>query len=289
MKKAFTLIELIIVIGIIAILSATLIVSLSGSSDSAKAAKCLANMHALAMGVQGRAVAGSNALLAGSITKYTSARMDNTTTLHGWIGWNGTSYISPYSEDDDAREKTLKNGSIWSYVSGNKDVYFCPLHRKAAEDASVGLKYGPLWSYAMNAKFGWMNQTDPYSYKYCGRDFVSLADKNKILLFAELPFTKNAIVSKPDFNSGASKANDPILQYSGNGGDELIGFNHKLGKREMYGHVCFADGHTEKFQLPRNATEQNIKELTKWLCDPSSSNDIVLENGKYQQLGTTDE
>lgn len=301
MKKAFTLIEMLVVIGIIAILIGILVPALSGSSDSAKAAKCLANLHTLAMGVQARAMENGHYPFAGSLQRYRSARhADGAVAAHGWVGWSSDnasgSYISPYSSDKDARYYSLTNGAIWRAVSRNRDVFVCPVHRDVLRKR-VGSKdkYGPCWSYAMNAWFGWQTRDSPYNRNHAGRHYEHVEEKAKILLFAELPFIDcvdlgGNQVQTADYSEGANKANDPVLQYSDcdGGGDEIIGFNHKQGKRDVFAHVCFADGHTEKFRLPRNASQANLKQLTKWLCYPRTDSgkrfDIVIEGDEYKQL-----
>ena len=281
MKRAFTLVELIVVIGIIVILMGILIPALSGSSESAKAAKCLANMHSLAMGVQARAMESSRYPFAGSIAKYKSTRHSaGTTAVHGWIGWStddaSGSYISPYSTEKDARFYSLTNGAIWRAVGRNRDVYVCPTHRDQARKHLGGKdKYGPCWSYVMNAWFGWASQNTPFSSNHNGHYYENVALKSKILLFAELPFIDCGDgAQQARYDSGASKENDPVLQYDkcSGGGSEAIGFNHKQGKREVFAHVCFADGHTEKYRFPRGGNAANLKELTRWLCYPFNKN-----------------
>lgn len=290
MKKAFTLIELLVVIGIIAILCGVLISALSGSTDAAKGAKCLANLHSLAIGVQSRAMSVGTFPLAGTAVKYTDISMNNKTVCHGWIGWSedsvSGSYISAYNQDREAREHSLTNGTIWKAVSENSEVYVCPLHREAFLKSESAGKYGPAWSYVMNARFKWASQQQPFHYKFGGHWFQSFGNKSKTLLFAELPFVKNAVVSDVRFSSGASKDNDPVLQYKGcaGGGDEMIAFNHRTGKREIYAHVCYADGHTAKLLLPRGADSGNIKDMTYWMCEPGQDFDVVLEGNQYRKL-----
>lgn len=290
MKKAFTLIELLVVIGILAILCGVLIAALSGSTDAAKGAKCLANLHSLAMGVQSRAMSAHSFPFAGTIVKQHDISMRKQDVVHGWIGWseNSTSgsYISPYNQGWDARNNSLTNGAIWQAVSENAEIFVCPLHREAFMKKNPSAKYGPCWSYVMNAKFKWASQTKPFPHTYASWPYDALGNKSKTLMFAELPFLRNEIVSDVQFNAGGEKENDPVLHYPGcnGGGDEMIAFNHKTGKREVYAHVCYADGHTDKLVLPRNASEGNIKDLTKWLCDPGQNFDVVLEGNQYRKL-----
>ena len=52
MKKGFSLVELLVVIGIIGILAGVLMGVFSGGSDSARAARCLSNMKNLANACQ---------------------------------------------------------------------------------------------------------------------------------------------------------------------------------------------------------------------------------------------
>lgn len=290
MKKAFTLIELMVVIGIIAILTGVLLASLSGSTDGAKAAKCQANLHSLGLGALSQAMANRVYPFAGSIVKQTDLSMRKQKVVHGWVGWseNSTSgsYISPYNQNWEARNSSLTNGAIWKAVSANADIFVCPIHREAFRKSNPSAKYAPCWSYVMNAKFLWASQTKPFPHTYSSPAYDGLANKSKTLMFAELPFIKNEIVSDVQFNAGAAKDNDPILQYQGciGNGDELIGFNHRIGKRDVYAHICYADGHVEKLVLPRNASESNIKELTKWLCAPEQGVDVVLEGNEYRKL-----
>ena len=62
----FTLIEMIVVIGIIGILAGVLFASFGGATDSARAALCLSNMKGLAQAANACAMRNGNFPLAGS-------------------------------------------------------------------------------------------------------------------------------------------------------------------------------------------------------------------------------
>ena len=67
MKKAFTLIELIVVVGILVVLVGTLVAALSGGTDAARAARCLTNLKNLATACNSYAMAHQVYPLAGSV------------------------------------------------------------------------------------------------------------------------------------------------------------------------------------------------------------------------------
>lgn len=300
MKKAFTLVELLVVIGIISILAGILIAALSGSGESAKAVKCLTNMKNISNAIHAQGMGGMFPL-AGSVDVYaTDMQTSNNKGIgvaHGWIGWQsdqqGSGYISPYSSDEELRRKCFENGAIWKAVSANSSVYVCPVHREIVKkQLGSSLPNGPAWSYVVNARFGWMYKSSPFIHTP-QQQYDTMKRSDRVLLLAELPFLKN-YVQDPTFNSGAAKENDPILQYRNceGGGQEVMGFNHKQGKRDIYAHVCFADGHTEKFKLPKNANVGNLTDLTQWLCMPTHDGkyngkqiDVIFNGEKYDITG----
>lgn len=300
MKKAFTLVELLVVIGIIAVLSGILIAALSGSGESAKAVKCLTNMKNISNAFHTCGMNGSLPL-AGSVDVYATdmetAHNKDVNVAHGWIGWqssqSGSGYISPYSSNEELRRKCFENGSIWKAVSANSSVFVCPVHREVVKKKlGSSLPNGPAWSYVVNARFGWMYKNSPFIHAP-SQEYAKMKRSDRILLIAELPFLTHS-VQNPSFNSGASKENDPILQYRycEGGGQEVMGFNHRQGKRDIYAHVCFADGHTEKFRLPKNANTGNLTDLTQWLCMPTRDGkyngkqiDVIFNGERYDITG----
>ena len=270
MKKAFTLVELLVVIGIIGILSGVLIASFSGSSESARAAKCLTNLKNLASASQLYGSA-STWLPQSNSSNYLSEDGEHYYETPGWVSWLSSGMfpsqsevwgteISTYHESETDRIYSLTNGVLWKYLSGTSSAYVCPEHVDAVAPA-----FRPLWSYVMNSGVsGW---------KYKG---VTRADRR--LLFAEMPFdgTVNGNYAP---STSKSKYNDCVLQYDEG---DVIGFNHKAGKGEKCAHVVFVDGHVEKLRQPEGGLEeQQLRELTKWLCE---GKDVSFDGKRYEEL-----
>ncbi len=270
MKKAFTLVELLVVIGIIGILSGVLIASFSGSSESARAAKCLTNLKNLASASQLYASA-KTWLPQSSSSTYLSDDGEHYYETPGWVSWLSSGMfpsqsevwgteISTYHESETDRIYSLTNGVLWKYLSGTSSAYVCPEHVDAVAPA-----FRPLWSYVMNSGVsGW---------KYKG---VTRADRR--LLFAEMPFdgTVNGNYAP---STSKSKYNDCALQHWEG---DVIGFNHKAGKGEKCAHVVFVDGHVEKLRQPKDGlNDTQLQELTQWLCE---GKDISFDGKKYEKL-----
>jgi len=262
MKKAFTLVELLVVVGILGILMAVLLGTFSGAGESARAAKCQANLRNLGMAVQACKMDGD--LKKGAAT---------------WIstvsGKEDDDFISPYDGTTEEREFALTNGYLWAAINASRDCYFCPTHQVYAREHNLGQT--PLWSYAMksgtSASVGGSDRSD------------------SILLFAELPF---AAIKNGDFTQTGQISGeelDPILDpknTKGTGGNEVIGFNHKNGK-SYFAHICYADGHVGKLIAPKVGDAQD---LTMWLCHPSSDEDgdfdINFDGTKYRKNNATE-
>jgi len=301
MKKGFTLIELLVVIGIIGILMGVMLGSMSGATDSARATKCLAHLHTLASACHSFATTSQYYPRAGSweYRDRVSAGKSRYDESAGWISWtsmsaytrdsNGTSlatahksslgwFASTYNKNVEQRIYSLTNGAIWKAINGNAANYVCPLHLKYAKQKKVE----PVWSYVMNSFFGWDDTKGSRAklhHATGARSFTTLKNPDRRLLFAELPFNEDNKTQENScsFSTAAGIALDPTLQYEEN---EVIGFNHKDGKK-WYAHVCFADGHTEKLELPKGAGLAQIRKLTEWLCE---GKDVSYNGSSYEEL-----
>ena len=305
MTKGFTLVELIVVVGIICILAGILIASFSGGIESARSAKCLTNMRNLAAACQTYGMANSHYPAAGSFEKLRidEGRGDARKVFYehgGWISWNsGQAYSSRpqshvassswltscYDDDEDRWRFALTNGVLWKYVSANSEVYVCPQHRIICQEKGAN---SPIWSYVMNSWFMWddsMGSRAKAESEY-GREYGHVKNADKRLLFAEIPFYEskrpNERLGDVDFSAAPGTEHDCTLQYTAKGGHEIIGFNHLAGKAGLCAHVVFADAHTEKIMMPKGGmTIDNARELTKFLCE---GKDYTLENGRFKEL-----
>ena len=264
-RPAFTIIELLVVIGIIGILAGVLLSSFSGGTESARAAKCLANMRNLAQGAISYAAKNKHGLFpyAGSHAKI-DQKLAYTEHV-GWISWlsiNDEYYkrgkdggparsfqkcdnISAFCDDDDKAAFAITNGALWNCVGQNRETYVCPSHAILAKKHGKGHKLKVRFSYAMSAFFGydWTKGTDAAT---DGDGGVSMNGSDvrldRTLLFAELPFAIQGTTdssNKVDEDTAYSTANntyliDCTLQYSAtiNGKSYYGGFKEWNGTAE---------------------------------------------------------
>jgi len=291
MKKAFTLIELLIVIGIIAILAGVLLSTFGGATESARLAKCQANLRSLAAAVNTYAMESGSYPHAGSC-QYMKSSLNEAGDVtigvyKGWVSWLDKGEFksdttqeksisqSSYVGTDDEVSHALTNGAIWKATGRNRSLYQCPVHQKTC----LRLKgRQPGWSYAMNAYFRTERAKGKATVEGDSISFNGLKRADRRLLFAEIQGLELNTADTSKYGADGlpkvameGSATDGILQYQSDSGStegdagsaaESMGFNHIRGKR-VVGLVAFADGHTEAITLPR---EGDLKQLTGWLC-----------------------
>lgn len=293
-RLGFTLVELLVVIGIIGILVVATMPMIRGSSDSGMAAKCMSNMHNLAEAalVFANRDGGNHGYypVAGfyrSIevvyknNEYKKSYMPRRAWLsnYGDAGQLNESTETVQNGDvphfsDDEREKqtfAITNGAIWDCVGRSFDAYRCPVHSRTFEKDKG---YPPAWSFMMNQVFGFDKDGNGLGGAPAGsikNTTIGGRSPDKVLMFAEVQganFTEKSGITMKALISGGGIETDGVLEYD----KEVMGFNHPMGKRRYCGHVAFADGHVEKILMPQN--EGNIKDLTRWLC---TGKDVVYD------------
>jgi len=124
-RRAFTLMEVLVVIGIIAILAALLLPALSLGKENARRAYCLNNQKQLNLGWQMYAD-GNHGVLALNDWDFRSANVPESPTNSWVIGNAGL----------DTDPATITSGSIYPYVKDVR-VYRCPADRSRALGTSI--------------------------------------------------------------------------------------------------------------------------------------------------------
>ena len=296
-KSAFTLLELIVVVGIIGILMGVALSQFGGSTESAKAAKCETNMRNLVTAAHTCALEQQDGYFppAGSFSyQYVNHKKAEVEYHNYRVGWiSGSEYrpgVSqnpigwqpiPFNADELILRHALTNGNrgaMWTAMSGNRTSYQCPVHAEAARKL---IGHMPGWSYAMNRDFGYEDSSNKdHKYKFWGKT-KDVANASKILMFAELQGADfkapgyEDIDAKRFLKAGVPEA-DAVLDYE----RENIGFNHKIGKRGITAHVAFTDGHVEKLFYPKSSGLSLLK-LTEALC---KGHEISYDGKGYTDL-----
>ena len=123
-KKAFTLIELLIVIAIIAILLTILAPALERARGAAKQAMCMSNQRGLSSAWVMYADDNKGRLcsprpMSGANPRY---RKDHECA---WVYW-GDGWGWPYTWTPDQWEQSIIQGALWPYTGQLKGIYRCP-------------------------------------------------------------------------------------------------------------------------------------------------------------------
>ena len=307
MKKGFTLVEMIIVVGIIGILLAIILSSVGGASESANAAKCKSNMRNLVNAANAIAMECGYYPMAGRCFRegYTTEGNSVFTPVAGWISYDKSGDPVPCygtgNLDDDIY--ALTNGTVgkfWRAIGANSESYCCPTFKNKLI-SKRGKK--PLFSYAMNAgggyrKNGFMSDTtfDYQSISPGGEGVIKYGSYNRadrMVMFAELPLAESSRydpLGDPDTCDGALQMNMKIggKQFGNSqwkGRSEAIGFVHQDSRKRYFGHVAFVDGHVETMVMPsKNGLQEDA--LTAHIC---AGNDCAMEADGYKLVANLEE
>lgn len=312
-KSAFTLLEMLVVIGIIGVLMGVIITQFGGATESAKAAQCETNMKNLVTAAHSCALSQQDGFFPPASSFWYEQPNHKTFKMTyprriGWISgseknYGGTQKINfqavPFNGDKEQVLYALTNGNagaMWKAMKADRAAYQCPIHAEAVRKATGT---PPGWSYVMNREFGYqIGQGREHHGNWWGQSKTSISIPNrngkgsktrnadKVLMFAEL---QGADVNEPGcdpirasaFIKASGDQADAVLQYD----SEKIGFNHKTSKRGYSGHVAFADGHVERLAYPRSGSGLSLQRLTDALC---RGHEVAFDGKGYADLTTDD-
>jgi prepilin-type N-terminal cleavage/methylation domain-containing protein/prepilin-type processing-associated H-X9-DG protein len=147
-RQAFTLIEVLVVIAIVAILAALLLPALTKARERGLAIVCLNNTRQLAVACQ-LYTDDHNGMLPYNLGMSGHPESSYRTDLN-WVNNVMTWDVS----SDNTNTATITKAALGSYVSGNAAVYRCPSdHALSAVQSATGWN-NRIRSYSMNALVG---------------------------------------------------------------------------------------------------------------------------------------
>ena len=121
MKRAFTLLELLVVIGILAMLAGLLLPAISRGKESARSTACLSNLHQIGIALQ----------------LYVSDRQNHMPVMFDW------------SADQAANTNGPPMNQVLAREAGNTNVFRCPSDRGGLF-AATGCSYS--WNVLLNGQ-----------------------------------------------------------------------------------------------------------------------------------------
>ncbi len=287
--RAFTLVEMLVVIAIISLLSLGTMRMVRSMRRQANAVKCQANMKNLHTAVVSFLADKGHYPLASSyetsISYYDTDGNKHTSYYEerGWVSWlprngskrrdehgqtvwrrddNRKSHAAEYEYYGNCEERTMESieeGSLFKYAGENLETYRCPEHVKAANGAPAHL------AYAMNHWFGCHNDQNNTRFSKGRRrtpNDVSAKDSSRLALFVEIdePPKKNP-TSRPGKKAGEedtrSFKDDCVWMWTNP--VEIGRFTHRKSNKN-YTHVVFLDGHVASVS-DRGNDSDNIKEF----------------------------
>ena len=224
-RKGFTLVELLVVVGIIAVLIAILMPALSRARDQALRVQCMSNVRNILQGILMYASENKNAL------PYTNWG-GNPQGTPGWLydnpAWGSW---SPSAADPDW--KYLEDGAVYKYLK-NRAVFKCPVHVDRVSSGATE----KFTSYLINgciSDFGSTPKGASYRVTKFGVMDIIIWETGESDL-------ANRVLGIPPFNDGSSQPREWISDRHGGKGRNT-GTGRTLGNGGAS--VGCVDGHVE--------------------------------------------
>lgn len=228
-RGAFTLVELLVVIGIIALLISLLLPALGRARDQANMIKCLANLRTLGLAFEMYTVDNKSVLPQPENT----GRISDT-KLQGQLLWFDAldPYLTRQMKAYDSSDATKRN-----YETFKQD----PVWESFGEDGSIP-KTNVTRTLKMNQYLGgtWSIPTDAPRWTK-----ITMCHKSSetVLMFDGIGIDCPIVLMTPAY------PNDTTYGPSFDGGETYVGLRHSRNKSA---NVLFIDGHASNIQQPIN-------------------------------------
>ena len=238
--RAFTLVELVVVIAILALVAAMSLPALCKTNIKSQGFQCMSNTRSLT-------------------AAWLMYSVENRDVLLSSIGWVTDSSASSGSTDFVDLNNKLSTNALSTYLGGNVKVYRCPADPRRSTLANhVGKP--PARSYSMNNHIGHYvlrDNTYPYFEYLKMSDLIRPGPGNTLVILDESPTINDGWFIA---NMGGFDPRDTALQASSGFSDRPSYYHGRTGN------FAFADGHGESHKWKQfNATTAPSADDVDWL------------------------
>ena len=258
--RGFTLVELLVVIGIIALLISILLPSLNKARQQGQMIKCLSNIRSIQMAVT--MYANENRQYVPAVN-WGGGATNNGKVLAGWLyptgGPASTERFGPGGFTGPMKETVIEQGALWPYLQ-TREIYRCPGHDRAL----VRGRTDTATSYLMNGAMNGYNRQMLYRITQFKSDDVCIWEADEAAGAA--------------FNDGSSFPDESFIGPNATIGKAAFEVRH--GKVSTLG---FIGGHAETMlhdEVLKFARDDKGKRRNQFWCTPPNADNPVSKFGE---------